>query len=66
MRTCLSGRKVVENIIFALVLAYTSAVAGLLMGCSLLAALGIVSTTGVVVTLALGYRMTWADSFDRI
>ena len=46
----------------AMASAYTSAVAGLLMGCSVFAALGIISTTGTVVMLALGYRMTWSAS----
>lgn len=50
------------NVIIALLPAYTSAATGLLMGCSILGVLGIISTTGVVVTLALGYRMTWADA----
>ena len=51
---------VVGSIMLALVSAYTSAAAGLLMGCSIFAALGIISTTGTVVVRALGYRMTWS------
>lgn len=54
------------SVMLALVSAYTSAAAGLLLGCSFLAALGIVCATGVVVTLALGYRMTWAGSLNEV
>lgn len=54
------------SVMLALVSAYTSAAVGLVMGCSVLAALGIVSTTGLVVTLALGYRMTWVGSLNEV
>jgi hypothetical protein len=49
----------------ATISAYTSAAAGLLMGCSLIAALGLVSSVGVVVSLALAYRMTWSHDLPH-
>lgn len=47
------------NVLLALIVAYTFAAVGLLMGYSELAVLGVVTTVGTVVTLALGLRMTW-------
>ena len=45
----------------AMASAYTSAVAGLLMGFSGIAAFGLLVTMGTVVSLALAIRMTWSD-----
>ena len=44
----------------AMASAYTSAVAGLLMGFSGTAAFGLLVTIGTVVSLALAVRMTWS------
>lgn len=48
-------------VVCAMASAYTSAIAGLLMGCSGIASLGLVVTIGTVVSLALAFRMTWSD-----
>ena len=56
----MSGDGIMGIMCCAAISAYTSAAAGLLMGFSGMAALGLVSTVGVVVSLALAYRMTWS------